>query len=212
MEERELEIIAVKPEENGWLEIYLPKDVLVRLQSYIEEAEKNPTIVNQYLAGNISKSLRLKDKDNWFFKTTLVPLINSFMIYYPQYEEQINLSTKKSPYCLNSFWVNFQKENEFNPLHGHGGVFSFVIFVKIPTDWREQYKLTNSVDPAISNFEFRYSTILGNIDKYDYPLDKKSEGTMLFFPAKLSHQVHPFYNCDKERITISGNIFFDINK
>jgi len=212
MEKKELEIIARKPEENGWLETFLPKTVMIRLQSYIEEAKNNPIIVNEHLAGNISKSLKLKDKDNWFFKTILVPLISNFMECYPQYEEQINLLTKKVPYCLNSFWVNFQKENEFNPLHGHGGIFSFVIFVKIPTDWREQHTLpisSNSADPAASNFELRYTTMLGSIDKYSYPLDKGSEGGMLFFPSKLNHAVHPFYNCDKERISISGNVFFD---
>ena len=35
---------------------------------------------------------------------------------------------------------------------------------------------------------------------------------MLFFPAKLMHTVYPFYNCDKERISISGNINFDISE
>ena len=42
--------------------------------------------------------------------------------------------------------------------------------------------------------------------------DKKSEGRMLLFPASLMHSVYPFYNCDKERISISGNIFVDISE
>ena len=54
--------------------------------------------------------------------------------------------------------------------------------------------------------------MLGGIEHYAYHLDKKSEGGMLFFPAKLKHTVYPFYNCDKERISISGNILFDISK
>ena len=29
---------------------------------------------------------------------------------------------------------------------------------------------------------------------------------MLFFPSSLSHQVYPFYECEEERITISGNV------
>ena len=32
---------------------------------------------------------------------------------------------------------------------------------------------------------------------------------MLFFPAKLHHIVYPYYNCDEDRITISGNIGLD---
>ena len=47
---------------------------------------------------------------------------------------------------------------------------------------------------------------------YSYHLDKEAEGHILFFPAKLMHTVYPFYNCDKERISISGNIIFDISE
>ena len=45
-----------------------------------------------------------------------------------------------------------------------------------------------------------------DIEHYDYPLDKKSEGQMLFFPARLQHTVYPFLNCEEERVSISGNI------
>ena len=41
---------------------------------------------------------------------------------------------------------------------------------------------------------------------FDYKLGKEYEGKMLFFPSKLLHQVYPFYNCDEDRISISGNI------
>ena len=37
-------------------------------------------------------------------------------------------------------------------------------------------------------------------------MSPKMEGTMLFFPANLKHIVYPFYDCKKERISISGNI------
>ena len=85
-------------------------------------------------------------------------------------------------------------------------------WVKIPTDWREQHAIpfvASSVSPCASDFEFHYTTMLGHIGTHTYCLDKKSEGFMLFFPASLQHTVYPFYNCDKERISISGNIRLD---
>ena len=204
------EITAKVPEQPvGWLEIGLPKLVMTRLQSYIKTAKKNPINVNDQLAGNISKSLDLEDKDNWFFQTVLKNLINKFIECYPLYAGEISILTADAPYCLGPLWVNFQKENESNPLHDHTGVFSFVVFVKIPTDWREQHALpfsANSVAPSASDFEFRYISMLGEIASHTYYLDKKSERFMLFFPAKLMHTVYPFYNCDEERISISGNI------
>ena len=208
-------IPRVPKEPAGWLEVELPKSVMMRLQNYIETAKKNPISHNDQLAGNISKSLILKDKDDWFFKTILNPLIGKYMEEYPTYMSGIGIMTEDAPFCLNSFWVNFQKENEFNPIHNHGGVFSFVIWVKIPTDWKEQHALpisANSNSPRASDFEFQYITMMGDTGHYDYHLDKTSEGLMLFFPAKLNHSVYPFYNCDKERVSISGNISFDISE
>ena len=123
--------------------------------------------------------------------------------------------TENAPYGLDELWVNFQKQHEFNPSHNHNGVFSFVIWVKIPTDWREQHALpisANSNLPKASDFEFQYTTMLGKIEYCNYRLDKTYEGGMLFFPAQLMHAVYPFYNCDEERISISGNIHFDISE
>ena len=215
MKMNEIKITPRVPTGVGWLEIELSKFVMTRLQNYIEKAKENPVRHNQELAGNISKSLELEDKDNWFYNTILDLLIDKFMENYPTYADGIGILTENAPLCLDKFWVNFQKQHEFNPLHNHSGVFSFVIWVKIPTDWREQHALPISVNsgaPKSSDFEFRYTSILGNLGYSDYPLDKKSEGMMLFFPAKLMHSVYPFYNCDKERVSISGNILFDISE
>ena len=33
------------------------------------------------------------------------------------------------------------------------------------------------------------------------------EGMLLFFPARLNHEVYPYYNCDEQRISISGNVW-----
>ena len=53
---------------------------------------------------------------------------------------------------------------------------------------------------------------MGELAHYSYFLDKTSEGRMLFFPSSVSHTVYPFYNCDKERISIAGNVSFDISE
>ena len=44
-------------------------------------------------------------------------------------------------------------------------------------------------------------------------LSPEDEGRILFFPATLQHQVYPFYECEEERVTISGNIrLYDPNR
>ena len=210
-----LEVKETSPKDPvGCLEVNLSKFVMERLQSYIEEAKINPVNHNACLAGNISKSLLMKDKDDWFFNSILEPLIGQFYESFPLYNN-LPIFAEDAPFCLNKFWVNFQKENEFNPLHNHSGVFSFVIWVKIPTDWREQHALpisANSGCPYASNFVFYYISMLGDLAERAYHLDRESEGMMLFFPAKLQHCVYPFYNCAEERVSISGNISFDVSE
>ena len=110
---------------------------------------------------------------------------------------------------LNDWWVNYQHEGDYNPLHDHGGIFSFVIWMKIPTDWRDQKKLprsTHSTSSTVSNFQFVYTNHLGKITSHTYYMSPEMEGRMLFFPANLKHTVYPFYDCKEERISISGNI------
>ena len=209
-----MKIDAVIPREvAGLLKAELPLNVMKRLKDYIETAQDNPTDTKALgLAGNISKSLDLVDKDGWFYQYVLIPLINKYIETFPAYSSDNFILTNDAPYTLNRLWVNFQKENEFNPFHNHSGLWSFVIWVKIPTDWREQHALpisANSTVPCASDFGFLYTSMMGDIQYYSYPLDKESEGHMLFFPSKLMHGVYPFYNCDEERISISGNIYYE---
>ena len=193
----------------------------------ISFARENPVSQSEVLAGNISSSLKLEDTDNWFFDNVLLSAIAQYKEEYPtRYQEQnltmtgcdhdIFSGNKNAPFGLCSFWVNFQRQHEFNPIHYHSGIYSFAIMMKIPYDWREQYELPHikaSNSPSAGNFEFLYTDIMGNIKSIPYKLDPASEGLMLFFPASTRHLVYPFYECEEERITISGNIIlYDLCK
>ena len=87
--------------------------------------------------------------------------------------------------------------------------------MKIPTKYDEQIKnplASNSTIKAISTFQFQYATIFGKIASYVYPMNPENEGTLVFFPAALRHQVYPFFNCEEDRISISGNICLNTAK
>ena len=186
-----------------------------KLWEYISKSKEEDKIHNN-LAGNISKSLHLNDTDDWFFEKILTPLIADYKNEFPAHaKKRISTLTGNEDwsFVLSSFWVNFMKQHEFNPVHHHTGVFSFNIFMKIPYDWREQYELPHikaSNSPGAGNFEFLYTDTSGDIEQYSYRLDPSCEGLMIFFPSEIKHSVYPFYNCEEERITISGNITYDI--
>jgi hypothetical protein len=186
-----------------------------KLWEYISNAKENPESHNNTLAGNISSSLTLNDTDNWFFDNVCDPIIGESREIFKKSKGAFNQKffQKNVPHVMDSFWVNFQKQHEFNPLHNHLGVYSFVVFMKIPYDWREQHEIPfvkESSAPKASNFEFVFTDVMGHIRNYTYHLDSSFEGIMLFFPAEMMHQVYPFYNCEEDRITISGNIVYDI--
>ena len=168
------------------------------------------------LAGNISHSYDLIDEDNFFFNTVLADCIDKYKemtgehIMFPDLNGVVqNISSKD--FELSSFWSNYQYKHEFNPFHLHDGIYSFAIWLQIPYNWEGQTQLplfngTKKNDVMAGNFVFEFTDMFGRILAETFRLGPYSEGTMVFFPARLRHAVYPFYNTDQPRISISGNI------
>ena len=111
---------------------------------------------------------------------------------------------------LESAWVNFQKKGEFNPMHNHTGMYSFVLWYKIPYFSSIEEKASpgrKSNNNLAGKFEFIYSNILGSVTGAMIDVDRQWEGQILLFPSMLNHTVYPFYSSDEYRISIAGNLF-----
>ena len=202
---------TIVPPVLGWLQVELDDEDMSYLWKLIENKKGN---TKHKLAGQIDSSWNLHDEDDWFSNNVIKFCIRQFPIHFQEIGEKIPTS-HIHPYHIDHMWVNYQKENEFNPLNHHNGIYSFVIWMKIPTNFEDQKKLKiafESNSNSISNFSFTYNDILGNSKTHYYPMSKEVEGTMLFFPSQLCHQVYPFYNCDDDRISISGNISLKTNE
>ena len=173
---------------------------------------KDSKQVNDKLAGNISKSYDMGLYDLDIISNIVFRLANEYERQWAgakAYEEQCAGDTIYTM-ALRDWWVNYQYQNEFNPMHAHSGIYSWVIWMKIPTEFEDQAKLpiaaqSNAKD-KISNFNFTYTNALGGVVDYKIEMNKAVEGTLCFFPARLKHCVYPFFNCDEARITIAGNI------
>ena len=208
---RAMELIPRHFPNVGVMEGQLPEDTVDSLWKLIEESRKQPEDMKPELAGNISSSIRLDGNS---------PLIEDFVkniipIYIDQtiksYGAPWRVTMKEGQgWNLESLWVNFQRKHEFNPPHDHSGVYSFVIWMQIPTSYAEQKKLpicaNSNADNHISNFAFSYTNTLGRISTFAYNMEKEAEGYMVMFPSELKHEVFPFYENDGERISISGNV------
>lgn len=202
---------AIIPEVGGWLEKTLSDQEMNFLWKCIENRKES---IKHTLAGSIHGSNKLIDEDNWFWENTLLPLANAYAKQFTNLGDNIPVN-QYHPYYLQSFWVNYQKQTEFNPPHNHNGVYSFVIWMKIPTRHFDQNKIPfalNSNTHKVSSFEFQYSDIHGTPCYHNYEMNPDVEGKMLFFPSKLIHQVYPFYNSEEDRISISGNVSLDTRR
>jgi hypothetical protein len=189
---------------------YLPVNLFNKLKEEINLLKGK--VGNQHnLAGNI--------KEEWDL-TPAIPIFNSYILSlinkneahlrYLFKERSKFFPEEKNPLIqLTDLWVNFQKKHEFNPVHAHGGLFSFIIFVKIPYDLEKERKegpgsLSNS--NYASCLQFFSTNTLGKTCVETIDVDRSYEGGIYFFNAETKHCVYPFFTSDDYRITVSGNI------
>lgn len=173
----------------------------------------NDRIANKSLAGQIKQEYDLIDSKP-YLENLILPYIKGFDNTF-KYGKSVDVLTKNLPIKLHTAWVNFQEKYEHNPLHNHSGIYSFVIWKTIPYDIELEKNLhpgKNSEGCTAGIFEFVYSNTVGGIYTQRIEVSKKDENTLLVFPAKLFHQVYPFYTSNDIRVSISGNFAYDASK
>ena len=161
------------------------------------------------MAGNIEHEYELPKSMN-HMSSIILPLVMEYEKRWGVLSAE-QMLTQDVPLKLFSLWVNFQKKHEFNPPHTHKGIMSFVLWLDIPYDIKDEINTTSSRDSAVKipgHFQFLYIDSIGNIRTCNLPVDKTWNGKMAVFPAKMNHAVYPFSTSDDYRITISGNIKF----
>lgn len=203
---------AVQFPNIGFLKIDLTKEQMAPILQEVLEIQEDflsAERANKFLVGNIKKEFSLKKS-----RDHIQSLLEN---YVPEYEynfkylSKIAILSHNRPLMLDNIWVNFQKKFEFNPVHDHTGVFSFVIWVKIPYNLKTETAESPGVDsaqPLAGHFAFYYINTLGNLCHYSIPADETMENSLLIFPSKMNHSVYPFYSSDDYRISVSGNIVF----
>tara|TARA_R100001460_G_scaffold79370_1_gene120361 strand:+ start:1160 stop:1777 length:618 start_codon:yes stop_codon:yes gene_type:complete len=165
------------------------------------------------LAGNLENEFHLTKYRKEFEPFILETVNNIEPLRNYLYNELFILSPNGLPLTLQDLWVNYQQKYEFNPVHNHGGIFSFILFIQIPYTTEEQAAVSpgrNSNHDCAGKLSFIYldSNSDGCINTKELDVDKTWEGTGLIFKSNLSHCVYPFYT-EGERITISGNLHFN---
>ena len=185
---------------------------LLPLLSEAENMLHSPELyndANETLGGHLEREYGLSPKSHDYLESLVLPFVDSYKEIYPGCEEKYSILTEPRPHTLSVSWCNFQKKYEFNPVHNHSGIYSFVIWLKVPyliEDEINQPWCKRANTKCAGHFEIYFQDTLGSLRTERIPADKTYENHMLFFPAWMYHSVYPFYTSDDYRISISGNI------
>jgi hypothetical protein len=200
----------------------LPQQTIDYLWERIDIAKESQVCHKKDLAGNISHSYKLDDPQNLVIPNLYNQVDNPKMFEFINTEveniyKKIGLGKVMLEPYLEQMWVNFQKKGEFQPVHTHVGAFSFVIWMDIPYHFKDEAKLPFAKSgckyPPGGNFSFVTSSAVNRgMEDYIIKMSPEMNGYCCFFPSDLSHLVYPFYTSDKDRISISGNIFYRTKK
>jgi len=199
---------------NRAVPFVVPPKAFAWLKKAVNKANRH---ANKTLIGHIKKEYHIDNIDDEFKNFILKDCLANPIIF--SHTQRINILSQSCKFYIDDLWVNFQKKHEFNPPHTHSGLYSFVIFVKIPYDLKKEEKCFSDIEENKLNVRYNHTSKFAFLN-VDYTgeircdllnVDKSFEGKMIMFPAKQSHQVFPFYTSNDYRITVSGNLKFKVS-
>jgi hypothetical protein len=180
---------------------YIPDNIIKELNDYVDEVILNKNLLKKLdhgskLAGDITQEIELPteflEKSKW-----------------PEYigdrtAEYIRdgMGAKINKFHLISTWVVRSFNNDFNPVHWHGGHVSGVGFLKVPS--------TQKYTDAKGNDKGRLELITGQRHFMSQSTCKISPkvGGLVIFPNWMMHTAYPS-SSNEERRTISFNAQVD---
>jgi len=129
----------------------------------------------------------------------ILPYINSYIEAYSHYGHK-PMGNKIE---LMASWVNYMTKFESNPLHTHDEDLSFVIYITIPEELKQEVKDTiSNTKPGTINFMYTLETGKYHINQQTF---MPEVGDFFIFPASLHHTVYHFES-EGERVSVSGNL------
>ena len=187
------------------LKVKIPDEILNKLNDYIDKIINDDSKLKKLnygeaLVGDVTQEFLLEVE---FVKSSgwLEFLGNSCKIY-----TELNEGKKISKFNLLKTWVVRQFQNEYNPVHWHGGHISGVGYLKVPSTYgkgfqeKEQGHNNGQIDLIHGSRQF--------LSQSDF-LITPEVGYFYFFPHYLMHTVYPFNSTNEERRSVSFNALID---
>jgi len=177
----------------------VPNYIIKKLKA---EGKKAKVSYNHKLAGHLKHQfLYPNNVQKWFYDETQ-PIFQAYRNGHSKFHGIKDLTVELS---ADDLWVNYMKAGDFNPLHTHGGDYSFVLFLDVPKELKKEQDefVGTATPPGTLMFEYtqqarpRWATTGTRVIP--------QTGDMYIFPALLQHWVCPFKS-NVTRISVSGNL------
>ena len=150
------------------------------------------------------KQFPLHDDDNLFEKEVLRPCTEKyFEAYGCPFKHK---TTHLHELAFSRFWCRASTDGDYQSIHDHQGIFTFVVWLSIPFEGADERKVQAGFRPEASDFVLVYPDTCGQLQKRNFVLGKGAEGKMLFFPSDINHIVYPHYTTTEYRISLAGDV------
>jgi len=181
--------------------VTMPEEIINNLNNYVDQIinnEKKSKILDhgKNLAGNVQQEFALEEefvkKSKW----------GNFLSACTKTWIKQTLNKEITKFQLTATWIVRQFQNEYNPIHTHGGHLSGVGYLKLPKNFGEYHQKTK-----VNNQNGKLALVHGSkmfMQESTYTVTPKV-GDFYFFPNYLMHTVYPFSGTDEERRSVSFN-------
>jgi len=199
--------VIIRPFGPSIAKVTIPSELVKKLNEYVDKTikdeEKSKKLnVGNVLAGNVKQEFKLEkeimESSGW----------SKFLVNNTMQWISSSINRKISKFNLIESWVVRQFEDDYNPLHMHGGHISGVGYLKVPKSFGEYSQKNKEV-----NKNGTLTLVYGSeafLASSTYSVTPKV-GDFYFFPHYMMHGVYPFKNSNEERRSISFNATIDEN-
>ena len=197
--------MVIRPFGPSIAKVIMPKELVNKLNKYVDkiilDEEKSKKLdLGHSLAGNVKQEFKL-EKDFMDSSGWAKFLVNNSLQWILS-----SINRKITKFNLIDSWIVRQFENDYNPLHMHGGHISGVGYLKVPKNFGEYSQKTKDV-----NKNGTLSLVYGSeafMSHSTFNVTPKV-GEFYFFPHYMMHVVYPFRDTNEERRSVSFNARID---
>ena len=151
------------------------------------------------------KQFHINDDEKIFQNNVLMPLSQH---YFNAYGTPFKHKTSNyHQFVFSRFWGRLSEDGDYQSIHEHQGVFTFVVWLRIPYNGQKVRQIQPGFRPEAGDFCLVYPDTCGSLQKKSWVLSEQAEGKMLFFPSDMNHIVYPHYkSTETYRVSLAGDI------